>query len=95
VKDAETMILIGDQKTPGSIGLLDDWRTIGKSRSFVWVEPDVSTPREIIGFLRNVRHDRRQVRTVLVAGNRESKYPGIGERSERFLTAVFRRLARG
>jgi hypothetical protein len=30
-----------------------------------------------------------------VAGNRESSNPGIGERTERFLTAVFRRLAEG
>jgi hypothetical protein len=34
--------------------------------------------------------------TVLnVAGNRESSNPGIGERTERFLLAVFRRLATG
>jgi hypothetical protein len=29
----------------------------------------------------------------MVAGNRESKYPGIGERAERFLRVVFRRIA--
>jgi hypothetical protein len=27
-----------------------------------------------------------------IAGNRESKNPGIGERVERFLIAVFKRL---
>ena len=31
--------------------------------------------------------------TLLIAGNRESKSPGIGLRVERFLTVVFRRLA--
>jgi hypothetical protein len=46
------MILIGDQKTPGSMGLLNDWRTIGRSAAYCWVEPGVSTPREIVGFLR-------------------------------------------
>jgi hypothetical protein len=30
-----------------------------------------------------------------MAGNRESSNPGIGERAERFLVAVFRQLARG
>ena len=32
------------------------------------------------------------IRTLNVAGNRETKAPGIGDRVERFLGAVFRRL---
>jgi hypothetical protein len=32
------------------------------------------------------------VHVLLVAGNRESKSPGIGDRVERFLGAVFRQL---
>ena len=32
-----------------------------------------------------------QIRVLNVAGNRESKNPGIGERVERFLTVVFKR----
>ena len=95
VTDAETMLQIGDPKSPGSIGLLEDWRTIGKSRPYCWVEPGVSTPREVVGFLRGVRFDHRRVRVVMVAGNRQSKCPGIGERAERFLLAVFKKLASG
>ncbi len=36
-----------------------------------------------------------EVRVLNCAGNRESVAPGIGERAERFLAAVFRRLADG
>jgi hypothetical protein len=35
-----------------------------------------------------------EVRVLNVAGNREGTEPGIGERVERFLVAVFRQLAR-
>jgi hypothetical protein len=35
------------------------------------------------------------VRVLNVAGNRESVSPRIGARVERFMGAVFRRLARG
>jgi Circularly permutated YpsA SLOG family len=41
VMDADTMILIGDRTSPGSIGLLKDWSTIGPSASWVGVQPDV------------------------------------------------------
>jgi hypothetical protein len=34
------------------------------------------------------------VRVLNVAGNRQSTEPGIGERAERFLVAVFRQMAR-
>jgi hypothetical protein len=95
VKDAETMVLMGNKTTPGSIGLLKDWAKLSLNATFVWVEPGVSTPRAIAGFLRGVRRDGRPVRTVLIAGNRESLAPGIGERAERFLLAVFRNLAEG
>ena len=33
-----------------------------------------------------------QITRLSIAGNRESKNPGIGERVERFLTAVFSRM---
>lgn len=35
------------------------------------------------------------IHVINIAGNRESVSPGIGERAERFLTAVFRRLIQG
>ncbi|MGC1722334.1 MAG: putative molybdenum carrier protein, partial [Isosphaeraceae bacterium] len=48
----------------------------------------LSTPRHIAEFIREAR-----VRVLMVAGNRESKQPGIGEGVERFLLVVFRALA--
>ena len=89
------MVLIGDPKTPGSRGLLADWSKIRMGAAYVWVEPGASTPREVAGFILDVRLKARRVGSVLVAGNRESLAPGIGERAERFMLAVFRRLAEG
>jgi hypothetical protein len=90
VLEADTMILIGDRKSPGSIGLLKEWSKLRLNAAYVWVKPGVSTPHEMIGFLRMSRRDGKPVETVMVAGNRGSKFPGIGERSERCLRAVFR-----
>ncbi len=95
VQDAETMLLMGDKSSRGSIGLLNDWNVIQKQAVWVWVQPGVEIPRSIARFLRNARRDGRPARTVLVAGNRESVAPGLGERAERFMLAVFRKLAEG
>jgi hypothetical protein len=37
--------------------------------------------------------EAEEVRVLNVAGSRESRAPGIGDRVERFLLEVFRRLA--
>jgi hypothetical protein len=42
----------------------------------------------VVRFLAQYPH----LKVLMVAGNRESKAPVIGERSERFLGAVLRRL---
>ncbi len=39
--------------------------------------------------------EKHGVRVLNVAGNRESKSPGIGARAERFLEAMFRRPGHG
>jgi hypothetical protein len=54
------------------------------------------TPRKVVrpsDVARWVRENR--VGVLNVAGNRESKAPGIGARLEAFLGRVFRRLAQG
>jgi hypothetical protein len=38
--------------------------------------------------------EAEEVRVLNVAGSRESRAPGIGERAERFLVEVFRQLGR-
>ncbi len=92
---AETMLLMGDQTTPGSRGLLSDWSRIRMGAAWGWVEPGVDTPRGIACFIRGVRLAGRPVASVLISGNRESLAPGIGARAERFMLAVFSRLADG
>jgi hypothetical protein len=44
-------------------------------------------PRHIIEFIRESRVSR-----LMIAGNRESRDPGIGARVERFLCVVFKSL---
>jgi hypothetical protein len=54
------------------------------------IEPHRSIlPSDAVQWLSN----HPQIQVLNVAGNRESKNPGIGERVERFLIAVFKRLA--
>jgi hypothetical protein len=48
-------------------------------------------PSRVAAFLAPYPH----VKIVMVAGNRESKAPGIGARVEHFLGEVFRRLGHG
>jgi hypothetical protein len=50
-------------------------------------QPGLSSWRPVIEFARESR-----VRILMVAGNRESRDPGIGERVERFLIVVFKAL---
>jgi hypothetical protein len=89
VGDTDAALLFGDATSPGSRGLIRDCRELGKG--WVHVEPGTVTPREVIAWIREAPH----VKTLLVAGNRESRSPGIGGRVERFLGVVLRQLARG
>jgi hypothetical protein len=52
------------------------------------------TPNEVVLASDVVAWLRRnpQIKRLNVAGNRESKNPGIGERVERFLMVVFKRV---
>jgi hypothetical protein len=89
VHDADAALLFGDVTSAGSRGLIRDCRELGKA--WVHVQSGTVTPREVIAWLGETPH----VRVLMVAGNRESKAPGIGGRVERFLEVVFHRLARG
>lgn len=85
VKDYDAALIFGDLASPGSRGLIRDSRALGKR--WVHVQAGVTTPRHIIDFIRNARVSR-----LMVAGNRESRDPGIGERVERFLLVVLKSL---
>jgi Circularly permutated YpsA SLOG family len=86
VRDCHAALLFGDIRSPGSRGLQRDCEALGKP--LVWVKPGLSTPRHIRQFLTESRHITR----LLVAGERESRDPGIGVRVERFLLVVFTSL---
>jgi hypothetical protein len=49
----------------------------------------VSRPSQVVEWI-----IEKKIRILNVAGNRESVTPGIGDRAERFLIAVFRQLAK-
>ena len=88
VADADAALLFGDRTSPGAKGLVTDCERHG--RPLVWVQPGVSRPSHIVHWLRETPH----VKVLMVAGNRESRAPGIGDRVERFLGVVFRELGR-
>ena len=63
---------------------------MGTGRPYLIIEPgrDVK-PSAVAAWLRS----RPGLAVLNIAGNRASSAPGIGERTERFLIEVFRRLA--
>ena len=85
VRDSDGTLWFGTTDTPGARATLEAVRKIG--RTSLRVEEGVTTPRHVARWIRE--HD---IRVLNVAGNRESKAPGIGDRVERFLGQVFKRL---
>jgi hypothetical protein len=87
VRESDGTLWFGTTDTPGTKTTLEAcevWR-----RPVFLVEPHRSIlPSDAVQWLRN----QPQVHVLNVAGNRESKNPGIGERVERFLIAVFKRV---
>jgi hypothetical protein len=82
VTDCDAALIFGKLESPGSRGLIRDCRALGKP--WVHVLAGLRTPRIIAEDLA-----QSGVRVLLVAGNRESRQPGIGLRVERFLLSVF------
>jgi hypothetical protein len=98
----------GGKLSPGTRGLLNDRdgplagqpcprivvvrlaRLVGGGRSGFRPSDRGHTPEWLAGLV-----ERCQAEALLVAGNRESSAPGIGEWVEAFLVEVFRGVARG
>jgi hypothetical protein len=89
VRDADAVVWFGDRDTPGGKATHRACSTSGVP--VVFVRPGESRPSHVAGFLRANRH----VKALMVAGNRESKSPGIGARVERFMAEVLRQLGHG
>lgn len=86
VKDSSATIWLGPTGCPGWVATEAAVRRYG--RPMLVVEPGATTPSMVADFL-----SKHRVRILNVAGPRESRSPGIGERTEAFLTRLFRSLA--
>ena len=86
MKDCDAALIFGDLASPGSRGLIQDCRALGKP--WFHVEAGLTTPRQIAESLQAAPYLNR----LMVAGNRESRQPGIGARVERFLMTFFTSL---
>jgi hypothetical protein len=87
VRDSDGTIWFGSTDTPGAKTTLDACKRQRKPVMLV-TPSEVVLPSDLVSWLRR----NPEIKRINIAGNRESKNPGIGERVERFLTVVFKRL---
>jgi hypothetical protein len=87
VRDSDATIRFGDPGSPGGRTTLR--ACAGFGRRVYLVIDGLTEPSDVAAWI-----EAEEVRVLNVAGNRESTEPGIGERAERFLVAVFRQMAR-
>ena len=86
VRDSDATLWFGTTDSPGAKDTLD--ACLHHMRSFHRMAPGCSPTSAQIALWLTVRG----VKVLNIAGNRESVNPGIGQRVERFLAAVLRRL---
>jgi hypothetical protein len=87
VQDSDGTLWFGTTDSPGAKTTLEACERM--RRPVMLITPsDVVLPSDVVEWLRR----NPQIERLNIAGNRESKNPGIGERVERFLMVVFRRL---
>jgi hypothetical protein len=86
-RDSDATLWFGNAGSPGGRTTLRACAEFGK---VVYLVIDgLTRPSDVAAWI-----EAEEVRVLNVAGNRESTEPGIGERVERFLAAVFRQIAR-
>ena len=86
VRDSDATLWFGSYDTPGFRTTHD--AAIALNRPFQIVYNGITKPSQVVAWI-----GEKGVKVLNVAGNRESTTPGIGERVERFMREVFRRLA--
>jgi Circularly permutated YpsA SLOG family len=88
VRESDGTLWFGTTDTPGAkttLEVCELWR-----KPMMIIEPHRSIlPSDVVQW----PCQDPQIKRLNIAGNRESKNPGIGERVERFLIVVFKRLA--
>jgi hypothetical protein len=87
VRDCDDTIWFGTTDTPGAKSTVDACKRLRKLVMLV-TPNDVVLASDVAEWLRR----NPQIKRLNIAGNRESKSPGIGERVETFLTVVFKRV---
>jgi hypothetical protein len=87
VQDSDATLWFGTTDTPGAKTTLKACERMRKPVMKITPSHVVLASDVVEWLLRNP-----QIERLNIAGNRESKNPGIGERVERFLTAVFKRV---
>jgi Circularly permutated YpsA SLOG family len=88
VRDSDATLWFGNPDSPGGRTTLRACAGFGKP--VYLVNEGLTQPADVAAWI-----EAEEVRVLNVAGNRESTEPGIGERAEPFLIAVFGRLALG
>jgi Circularly permutated YpsA SLOG family len=84
-RDSDATVWFGDPDSPGGRTTLRACADLGR-RVYLVID-GLTGPSEVAAWI-----VAEGVRVLNVAGNRESTEPGIGERVERFLAALFDRL---
>ncbi len=87
VEKSDGTVWFGDPNSRGGGATLGACSTL--CRPVLVVEAGVTKPSDMVAWI-----DAKGIRTLNVAGNRESKNPGIGGRFEAFLILVFTRTER-
>jgi Circularly permutated YpsA SLOG family len=85
-RDSDATVWFGNPDSPGGRTTLRACSHLGQPVYLV-IE-GLTRPSDVAAWI-----EAEEVRVLNIAGNRESSNPGIGERAERFLLAVFRQLA--
>jgi hypothetical protein len=87
VQESDGTIWFGTTDTPGAKTTLEACERLHKPVMLI-TPSEVVLPSDVVMWLRR----NPQIKCLNVAGNRESKNPGIGERVEPFLMVVFKRV---
>jgi hypothetical protein len=90
VRDCDGTIWFGTIDTPGAKTTLDACKRFKKPMMLA-TPSDVVLASDVVAWIRR----NTQIERLNIAGNCASKNPGIGERVERFLIAVFKRIETG